>query len=600
MSSARAQRDAIGILTSRIGRRFVALFAGCALLPLVVFAWLAVSRATEQIRAEQRAAMHGAAKTSGMGIAAKLAQVAADLALARQHARSRRDAGGVFPFADHVAERCEAVWVTVPGPTGPQVEALCGTASPSPVGLTAGERAWLASGKPLVRAVGVPPRLCMIEAVDPADPDGACVTAAMRSKWLWDVSELRWGGCQFAAFDKDWQPLFDTFAASPDPAPLFAAATVQSSSGDAVWQADGESHVARYWRVFLKPQYDFDLFAVQSRSAREAFAVSDDFVGWFQLTAAGTLLAVLLVSLVQMRRTLGPIVSLREATKQLAAGDLTARVAIHGRDEFGELGVAFNDMAAQLQEHIANRERTERELVASRDAALAAARAKAEFVTNVSHEFRTPMTEILSAVEILSGLDDQDRAAKDEFSGIALRGAQRLARLVDDVLELDSASGWEMAPVDVAATVREAIARLPEPVVERIRLDAAPEVPTVTANDARLIDIWCRLLDNAAKFSAPGTPIVVRVGVAGERVAVAVVDQGAGIARADQARIFEPFCQVGRDQLTDKANGTGLGLTLAKRAVERHGGAIEVVSEPGRGATFRVLLPVAAAVPTPG
>jgi two-component system OmpR family sensor kinase len=320
------------------------------------------------------------------------------------------------------------------------------------------------------------------------------------------------------------------------------------------------------------------------------------------MTAACTLLAVLLVSLVQIRRTLGPIVVLREAAQRVATGDLAARVTIRSKDEFGELGVAFNDMTAQLQENVARRERTERELVRSRDAALAAAQAKAEFVTNVSHELRTPMTEILSAVEILADMQDGDRDVHDEFSAIALRGAQRLARLVDDVLELDATAACAQTPVAVAASLRAAIGKMPELLGQRVRLTVGEGVPDVPGDAERLIDTWRRLLDNAGKFSADDTPITVDVRRRGDRVVVEITDRGVGISRADIDRIFAPFCQVGRDQMTDKADGTGLGLTLAKRTVERHGGSIEVDSELGKGATFRVLLPVnvatAVAAPT--
>jgi signal transduction histidine kinase len=113
-----------------------------------------------------------------------------------------------------------------------------------------------------------------------------------------------------------------------------------------------------------------------------------------------------------------------------------------------------------------------------------------------------------------------------------------------------------------------------------------------------LTDVWGRLLDNAAKFSEAGQPIELRGHRRGNDVVVEVADRGVGVSRVDLARIFEPFCQVGRDQLTDKAHGTGLGLSLAKKTVERHGGRIEVESELGNGATFRVVVPAMIAAST--
>lgn len=591
-----AQPSAVGILTTRIGRRFLGLFAGCALLPLVVFAWIAVARTTEQMRRETIAALHNGAKTAGMGIAARLSQIAGDLALARdvasQPAGPPRDAAAIT-LREHVGARCATVWVA----DGASVRLLCGD---RPVDLGPrqdAELAQLAAGKPVVCALGEPPRLVMFQALDAARPDGPLVAASIRGERFWDAEELQGPGCEFGAFDSMWRPLFHTFPAAPDTRQFAIAAIAAGSSGTIEWTPDGTPHLSRYWRAFLKPQYLFDLYVVQSRPQAEALAVSHEFTQWFFTTAFGTMLLVVLASLVQLRRTLDPIGSLRDATRRVAAGDMDARVAIRSADEFGELGNAFNEMAARLQENVRKREITEGELVASRDAALAAATAKAEFVSNVSHELRTPMTEILSAVEIVSDLGESELAVREEFSRIALQGAQRLARLIDDVLELGDTEVWKMAPVDVAATVEAAVAALPADVRARVRLDAAGDLPFVVGSAERLVETWGRLLDNAAKFSDLGSPIDARVGAHGRDVVVELSDRGVGIAVADLPRLFEPFCQLGRDQLTEKAQGAGLGLTLAKHAIDRHGGRIEVDSEPGRGTTFRIALPAATELP---
>lgn len=590
----------VGVLTSRVGRRLVALFAGCALLPLLGFAWLAVSAATDQMANDLRVALHNGAKTAGMGLAARLSQAAGDLALLREFLGRGTEStgprtgavGSLFNLDKHVVARLAAAWTTKPSDAGETVEPLIGGLFAELPPLRADEQSHLAAGKPLVRVAGEPAQLVMTLALDADDIGAGTVSACLRRSWLWDPEELRVAGSQFAAFDYHWRPLFHTFERTPSPRALMAEAARNPSSGTTEWVIADEPHLARYWRAFLRPQYHVDLFIVQSRPSREALAVREEFLWSFVMTAVCTLLAVVFVSLVQIRRTLGPIGSLRDATRRVATGDMSARVTIRGEDEFGELGAAFNDMTAQLQENIARRERTERELVRSRDAALVAVQAKAEFVTNVSHELRTPMTEILSAVEILAELPDADRDLQLEFSVIALRGARRLARLVDDVLELDATAACAQAPVTVAASLRAAIAKLPAQLGERVRLVIGDDVPDVRGDAQRLTDTWCRLLDNAGKFSADGTPITVEVSCAADRVVVAITDRGVGISPQDIERIFAPFSQVGRDQMTDKAHGVGLGLTLAKRTVERHGGTIEVDSVVGKGSTFRVLLPV--------
>ena len=592
-----AAPHASGVLTSRIGRRFVLLFTFCALLPLLAFAWLALQAASERLRTDLRTSRHEGAKTAGMGIAARLSQGAGDLALAAEWAQrwSRDVAAGEASLARHVGERCDAVWLLVDD----QAQSLAGMAPTSLTPWTAAELAHLGAGKPLARLVGTPPQLLLARAVDPANPQRAQVVAAVRNTWFWDPDELRVLGSEVAVYDHEWRLLFHTFLTPPPAAPLVESAAVSSASGTVEWTPDDERHLARYWRAFLRPQYGCDVFVVQSRALRDALAVSDAFRRTLLLTAACTLLLVACASMVQMRRTLGPIVALRDATRRVAQGDLAVRVPVRSTDEFGDLAAAFDHMTARLRETVRVREQAERDLVASRDAALAAAHAKAEFVTNVSHEFRTPMTEILGAAEILAQRDGLDDGVRLEFAGIALRGAQRLAELIDDVLEFGAKDEWPMAQLDVAATLHEALGRLPGPKRQRVSLHLDELLPPVRGDAGRLTDVWGRLLDNAAKFSEAGQPIDLRALRRGNDVVVEVVDRGVGVSRVDLARIFEPFCQVGRDQLTDKAHGTGLGLSLAKKTVERHGGRIEVESELGNGATFRVVLPALVAAPAP-
>ena len=582
---------ATGILTSRIGRRFVALFLSCAMLPLLVFAWVTLSRVTQQMNADLRQTLHYGAKTAGMGLAARLNQVAADLSVVSELELQHR--GEPLKLHDQAAERCSVIWVF----DGSQTRMLRGS---GPVALPkwqADELTHLSAGKPLVRPLGPQRELVMVRALDPSSGRPDVIATLLGTDRFWAPQELRSPGAEFAVLDAKGPLLFHSFAKPPEFVPLLTATANDPASGTIEWIVDGEDHVARYWRAFLKPQYDIDLLIVQSARTTDALTVVDSFVRWFLMTAVATLLSVLFVSLVQMRRTLGPIVSLSEAHGRVAGGDLNVQVSIESRDEFGDLGRGFNTMTAQLRENVRQREQTERELVASRDAALAAARAKAEFVTNVSHEFRTPMTEVLGAAEILSKLDDGDPEARREFTGIVLKGAARLARLFDDVLELGSTVVWKTEPTDIGASIEDAVAMMEPSARARVMVEVAADLPPVMGVRSRLCDAWSRLLDNAAKFSRQDSPVMVMAWQHGGDVVIEFVDRGVGIAPKDQRTIFEPFMQVCTDQMTQKAAGAGLGLTLAKNTIERHTGRIEVESEPGKGATFRVFLPAMAAMP---
>ena len=585
-----------GALRSRLGRRFVLLFGVGALLPLVIFAGLSVTRVSQRLDAELQATLHDAAKASGMGVAARFAQVAGDLRLAADlvqawGASGERDVSAAL--RGQLQEHCDALWVM----RGRQAAALVGVGGAPALTLSTAQQAHLAGGAPLVVVDGGGDEMLMLlEVSDPrgSSRDASRLVARIRASWFWDPQELRGERCEFAACGPSGRVLYHTFSAPPAGEALAASVSKRASSGALAWEVGGVPQLGRYWHAFLRPQYGVDLWMIQSRDLADASAVSRAFERDFWLTAAGTLLCVVLLGLVTMRRTLDPIVSLRDATRRLGRGDLDARVDVAQTDEIGELGAAFNDMADRLRENIARRERTEQELVASRDAALAAAKAKAEFVTNVSHEFRTPMAEVLGAAEILAQEDDVDDAVREEFSKIALHGAERLASLLDDVLELDSDGAGARGAVDLMQTVRDAVAAMPA--ADRQRIDCAIEdgLPELWGDRAALTTCWRRLLDNAAKFSVSSQRIELR----GRRVAggvrVDVVDRGVGIAPGDLEAVFEPFCQVGRDQLVEKARGAGLGLALVRATVEAHGGAVRAVSREGAGSTFTVTLPARA------
>jgi signal transduction histidine kinase len=586
----------LGVLTTRIGRRFVWMFLGCAFLPLVAFALLALAHVSRELRHQNEIGLHDAAKTAGMGLAARFSQLAGDFELLREVVRRRGDgqSDAATALVDQLDGRSCCAWIVWPD----RREALWGGGELRYDDLTAVELAHLQAGKPLVRSLLPNDRLAAFSLLAPGAAGSPLMVVELRRDWLWDVEELRGRGAEVAVFDGRRQPLFQSFESIPDSGVLFAAVAAEPASGTIEWKVGDAPHVARYWRAFLLPQYGLDLLIVQSRLRSDTLAAVHGFETWFLLLALGALLFVLGTSLVQMRRTLGPIVALAEATRKVAAGDFTARVAIASRDEFGDLGVAWNHMTGQLAENIRRREATERDLVASRDAALAAARAKAEFVTNVSHELRTPMAEILGATEILLQLGDGDPAARTEFTAMAHFGAERLSQLVDDVLDLGGTSHWELVPTDVSATLRAVVAGASPALAERLSVQIDAELPPVAAVDHRLVDTWRRLIDNAVKFSPDGTTIGLRASARDGEVMVEVVDHGVGIAPADLEGIFEPFQQVGRDQLTEKATGTGLGLSIVRNTVLRHGGKVEVDSVIGLGSTFRVRLPaVAVAAP---
>ncbi len=229
-------------------------------------------------------------------------------------------------------------------------------------------------------------------------------------------------------------------------------------------------------------------------------------------------------------------------------------------------------------------------------------RIRAEFIDNLSHELRTPLTTVSLLAETLV------REAESAGEAIPARMRDRIAKIevetdhlvqmVNELLDLSRIeSGGPMLLLDDIDLGRLAVAS-----TERLRLFAerqgvtlrtdVPEVvPPVRGAEDRLGQVLVNLLHNAVKFSPDGGDVVVRVRATGEEVVVAIEDHGIGIARADQARVFERFYKA--DKARRRGGGTGLGLAIARHVVEGHGGRIWVDSEgEGRGSTFSFAIPI--------
>ena len=228
---------------------------------------------------------------------------------------------------------------------------------------------------------------------------------------------------------------------------------------------------------------------------------------------------------------------------------------------------------------------------------------RTDFVANVSHELRTPITAIGTAAETLSAGALRDPAEAEEFVGIITRHAERLRRLVDDLLDLSrieaKTTKLALAPTDPALVVETARGLLRE-AASRRRVTVAFERMTdalVQADRRALEQVVLNLLDNAIKYAGEGAKVTVRVMADDSSVTVEVDDTGPGIPAAHQSRIFERFYRVDPGRSRD-LGGTGLGLSIVRHLVELMSGSVDVASSPGEGATFTVRLPRAPITPS--
>lgn len=220
---------------------------------------------------------------------------------------------------------------------------------------------------------------------------------------------------------------------------------------------------------------------------------------------------------------------------------------------------------------------------------------RADFVSLVSHELRSPMAAVIGAARTLEQRwDDLRPEQRTTFLGLIANETARLASLVGDVLDtsrIDAGSfTYRFADVDLAALVRDSVSssKLGQDEVPVVA-DVPVRLPAVRADPERLRQVVANLIENAVKYAPAGTGVEVRATVENDAVAICVSDHGPGIAPTDQRLIFEKFGRVGGGP---QKPGSGLGLYIARSIAEAHGGSLEVDSRSGRGATFTLLLPV--------
>jgi nitrogen-specific signal transduction histidine kinase len=229
------------------------------------------------------------------------------------------------------------------------------------------------------------------------------------------------------------------------------------------------------------------------------------------------------------------------------------------------------------------------------------ARLKSDFVANVSHDLKTPLSLIRMFAETLELNRVVDESTRQEYYRVITRESERLTRLLDNVLDFSRIEGgrrrYDIRPGAVEPLVQDVLEAFRYPLAQqgfKLDVDIEPELPAVPLDADAIKQALANLVDNAIKYSADVRHVTISARRAPGEVHIAVADEGLGIPTAETERIFEKFYRVGRSD-TQGQRGTGVGLALVKHIVEAHGGRVTVESRLGAGSRFTVHLPCAAA-----
>jgi two-component system OmpR family sensor kinase len=357
------------------------------------------------------------------------------------------------------------------------------------------------------------------------------------------------------------------------------------------------------WRVAVQPLDDGSGGSVVVAASLDGIDATTRQLRLIDLGVSLVVLAVLAgVGAAIVRASLRPLVEIEQTARAIAAGDLTRRVPDRDpRTEVGRLGRALNTMLAQIESAFSARAASEASARRSEDR-------MRRFVADASHELRTPLTTIRGFAELYRQGGARDPAELDRLMRRIEDQAARMGLLVEDLLllaRLDQQRPLDRRPVDLLALAAEAVndARAVAP-DRRIELvlggedgDRGSEAALVVlGDDQRLRQVLANLVNNALAHTPAGSPVEVRVGASSldgrPGAAVEVVDHGPGLTPEQAERVFERFYRA--DPARSPADGgAGLGLSIVAALVAVHGGTVGVDSVPGRGARFRVVLPLA-------
>jgi two-component system OmpR family sensor kinase len=343
---------------------------------------------------------------------------------------------------------------------------------------------------------------------------------------------------------------------------------IESSKLGDVLVRDERLHVPGGNTIVIKVAERLDVFNETLRRTRNLLAI-------VFLVAA---IAVIVASIVLSSNAIRPIDELTDAIKEIGSDQLDRRVGWRERtDEVGRLAASFDEMLARLEEAFA-RER--------------------QFISDASHELKTPLTVIHANAQMLERWGDRDPSVRSESLRAIIEESAGLAQMINGMLTLAKAESGDdvpREPVDLATVVAEAAkAASPRAYDKGLTLQVVTpdsDGPIVLGDPSLLRQLFANLIENAIKFTERGS-IEARITAAGERAIIEVADTGVGIEDEALLRVFDRFYRTDKSR-TRAVEGTGLGLAIVRSIARVHGGTVGASRRPGGGTLFRVTLPQA-------
>jgi signal transduction histidine kinase len=374
-------------------------------------------------------------------------------------------------------------------------------------------------------------------------------------------------------FSQDKQLILDTYSDKEVPLPfpgkklLPRKNPIVRDGNGAVWLYSVEQLPDKTYLVVASPRPRVSIVNI----------FANDFLPLFLQSGLIALLLSLVVAFLFARWIADPLQKVVLAARTMPSAEIKP-IEPQGPHEVQELTRAFNSMIARTQ---------------------AGQKSQRDFVANVSHELKTPLTSVQGfAQAILDGTADSEEA-RQQAAQVIYNESGRMHRMVLDLLDLArldaGTADITMSPVNMSAllnAIREKFTPQSQKADVEVKVEVAANLPSLTADGDRLAQVFTNLVDNALKFTPSGGVISLRASVVNDEMLVSVSDTGVGIPVEAQAHIFDRFYQADSSRRGGEKHGTGLGLAIAREIVLAHGGKINVRSRLGEGTSFDVFLPL--------
>jgi signal transduction histidine kinase len=374
-------------------------------------------------------------------------------------------------------------------------------------------------------------------------------------------------------FSKDRQLILDTYSGQEVSLPFPEKKVIQRAT-PLVRDENGAA-----WLYSIEKLSDNTYLVVASPRPRISIVnlFADDFLPLILQSGLIALLLSLVVAFFFARWIADPLQKVVAAARAMPSAEIKPVESL-GPHEVRELTRAFNSMIERAQ---------------------ASQKSQRDFVANVSHELKTPLTSVQGfAQAILDGTADTDES-RQHAAQVIFNESGRMHRMVLDLLDLArldaGTADITMSPVNMSAllnAIREKFTPQSQKAGVEVKVEVTPNLPSLTADGDRLAQVFTNLVDNALKFTPHGGVISLSASAVNGEMQVSVSDTGAGIPLEAQAHIFDRFYQADSSRKGGEKHGAGLGLAIAQEIVQAHGGRIGVCSRLGEGTTFDVFLPL--------